>query len=464
MKFRVIAIFLILLAQLILIPSLCHTFCQAPADNETRVKTQALFYGGLLLLLSSAACLISILAIKKLLDSDRHCRSKLLAVLDAEAEAEALAKPQSQQESLQNLTESLIKELEGAKMREGLIADYSSELLCCLNSERKFLELNLQAEKLLGYPSATLLGNKIESIIFAEDLEPMIAWLENTKTLPAESIFESRARRQSGQIIDLEWQCEWSQNLECYFCLAKDISFRKENQRLKAEISAMITHDLRAPITGISYALESLEHGIYGKLPERASLEMLSCQESVRKVLELINQLLDAEKLEVGKMTADLKVVPLSEVYENCRAMLGGLAAAKKQRLSFPESETLVFADFELLNQAYCNLVSNAIKFSTEGKTVCTEEKIRGASVSINVIDNGPGIAESHLPLIFERFKSIKSSETGKLASSGLGLYIAKKLVELQGGNLGVESTPGQGSRFWITLRLASEADLPGFD
>lgn len=120
--------------------------------------------------------------------------------------------------------------------------------------------------------------------------------------------------------------------------------------------------------------------------------------------------------------------------------------------LEFPSSDTLLFADFERTKQVLSNLLSNAIKWSPENSRVEISDESDGAMTKISVKDLGPGIAQSKVKVIFERFKSLDGRSDKEMASSGLGLYICKRLTELQGGSIGVKSTIGQGSTFWFTL------------
>lgn len=385
--------------------------------------------------------------------------SKMLAVL-----TESTADPKEFEKGLTQLTDEMVTQLETARQRERLIADFSSEVICCLSKDRKFLELNLQAEPVLGHSLLSLLANPVDAIVLEENRAALVSYFDQCKQEGSNLIFECQTRTGSGALVDIEWQCEWSQTLQCYFCLAKDISARKENERLKAEISAMVTHDLRAPVAGLSFLLDNLSSGVFGSVSERAIEEIAQAQGSVEKMLQLINQLLDAEKLEGGHMEADIKIVPLSALYEHADSLMSGIAASKDQKVKFPESDQLAFFDFDKTGQILCNLLSNAIKWSASGATIEVEEKLLGRVISISVRDQGPGIAENRKQIIFERFKSMSKPGPKEIASSGLGLYIAKKLTELQGGRIGVTSTLGQGSSFWFTVKQARETDLPGYD
>ena len=379
-------------------------------------------------------------------------KSKLIAgMLENKSDRETSAKLFSQ--PLTDTVDMLMEELVAARQRERLIADFSPEILCCLNSDRIFLEMNLQTEIALGHSVMTLLGKVLDSIVLDEDLAQLIAYFNDCKTGTTDRTVECRVRKSSGQVVDLEWQAEWSNSAECFYCVAKDITQRNENERLKREIAAMVTHDLRAPITGINFLLQNLEQGILGELPERAREEIVFAQESVDGVLGLINKLLDADKLESGRMECEMRPFRLTDLYKHARPMLAKLAERKNVEIEFPVSEAVAYADMAKSSQILTNLLSNAIKWSSKNSVITVSEERKGLSIVINVSDNGPGIPESRQETIFDRFKSIPAGEAQEIASSGLGLYIAKKLAELQSGNIGVRSKPGEGSTFWFSMR-----------
>lgn len=356
---------------------------------------------------------------------------------------------------IDELAQKIVEELEFSQQGQRLIADFASDVLCCLSEDRKFLNLNSQAETILGYSESSLLAVPIEAIVLDEYKCGIIEFFERCKKkagTEGDDQFEFRVMKPSGTFVDLSLHSEWSNSMNCYFCLAKNITAIKENERLKAEISAMVTHDLRTPITGFRFLLENLESGVLGKLNETGQEQVVKAAASIEQVLLLVNQLLDVEKIEGGQMELAPTIIASCELYKSSAAMVQALAAKKKVSLEFPSSDTLLFADFERTKQVLSNLLSNAIKWSPENSRVEISDESDGAMTKISVKDLGPGIAQSKVKVIFERFKSLDGRSDKEMASSGLGLYICKRLTELQGGSIGVKSTIGQGSTFWFTL------------
>ncbi len=448
---------LLVLANALAISAVCvSTKSQVPQPEE-RTKILALCAIAFLSTASIASWLGNTL-LRSFIEPIEESQSKMLSLLD---------EPETKSESesdLSSLTDKLINALETARQREKLIADYSSDILCSLDDKRRLLDLNIQSESILEYPIISLLATPLDSLILAEDREEYLQYFDACKQQEQSKPLECRLLSRSGKAIDLEWQVEWSPSLQRYYCLAKNISDRKETQRLKAEITAMVGHDLRAPASSLSFLLANLSSGTFGKLPAEAESKVEKAGDNVACMLKLINQLLDAEKLDGGKMEVELKIIPLSELYETCTGLVYDLAEKCKVTINFPqESELLAMADFDKAVQILCNLLSNAIKWSEAGSSVDLKEIADGKTVTIQVIDRGPGIAPERQKSIFERFKSLDQRENKTIASTGLGLYIAKKLIELQGGQIGLETEVGKGSTFFISLKQASENDLPGY-
>lgn len=418
-----------------------------------------LIIGGLTFLLTSviAVCFGRIL-IGAFVEPAEVAMSRMLAAINASG-CETAAIRES---DLAQLADRLVSELENSRQRERLIADYSSDVLCRADEAGKITDLNIQSESVWEYPILSLVATPLEMLVLPEHRIELRKYLEACKTEPQTRPFECRVQTQTGRLIDLEWQIEWSQSLKCFFCLAKNITDRREIERLKAEITAMVGHDLRAPAGALSFTVENLRSGTFGQIPSEADLQLARAQDNIKQMLNLINQLLDAEKLEGGQLEVNLKIIPLSELYDQCDNLLQDLGRKKNVEITFPDSDTLVSADFDRTVQILSNLLSNAIKWTPPSTVIEVTETLEGNQVKISVSDTGPGISEERQPTIFQRFKS-KDASDKILASSGLGLYLAKKLTELQGGRIGFSSTVGQGSTFWFTLNQVRESELPGY-
>lgn len=238
---------------------------------------------------------------------------------------------------------------------------------------------------------------------------------------------------------------------------------RKREQELmemKKQIVAMVSHDLRAPLTSIQATLGMLNRGLYGDLNDQGRRRVDSSESSARRLISMINDLLDLEKLEAGRMEIELKDVPLTVVVARSIESVQELAANKRIKLDYDQQELEIRGDGDRLIQVIVNLLSNAIKFSPEKAVVKITSAVRNGVVEVRVIDQGPGVPEEYRERIFERYRQIEGSSEHKTSGgTGLGLAICKLIVEQHGGSIGVDSGSGQGSTFWIQLPADGSTD-----
>lgn len=426
----------------------------AQLDHDTRSSILALCAAAFGLL-ALAIWLLSQFLLKSHSEAMSRALSKLLSMLD---QGDSDCYPTD----IAEISERVVSQLEVSIQGQHLIADYGSDVLCCLSPDHKFLDLNARAEQLLGYGEAALLATPIEMIVLEEDKEKVFKYLEGCKNSAndLEHFIECRIISSGFQTFDWSLHCEWSKSLNCFFCIAKDITAVKENERLKAEITSMVTHDLRTPIAGFRFLLDNLRSENLGPITNLAKTEIECSKTAIDQVMSLIDQLLDVEKIEGGQMPVKTSIIVLSELYRDCESMVSGLAQMKNIVLVFPSSDRLVNADLDRTKQILSNLLSNAIKWSPENAEVVVSEELDGCLTIIKVTDVGPGIDPSKAKLIFERFNSFDDRENKELASSGLGLYLCKKLAELQNGDIGVRSELGAGSTFWFSLPSVTESSL----
>lgn len=224
----------------------------------------------------------------------------------------------------------------------------------------------------------------------------------------------------------------------------------EEAKRTKAELSSMLMHDVRTPLTSHLFFLELLAQGSAIEQKESVEGQAKILHSDMHRLLGLLDQLLDVQRLDESKLQVHLTAVSILDIVASARGALFGLAQAKEVEILQELAETELLADAQRLTQVLVNLLSNAIKYSPRKSTVwingsCTNDKC----YRISVVDNGKGIIAEFVPQLFERFTQAKGSD--RFHSSGLGLYICKQLVEAQGGTIGFTSL-AQGSSFWIDM------------
>jgi PAS domain S-box-containing protein len=234
--------------------------------------------------------------------------------------------------------------------------------------------------------------------------------------------------------------------------MLRDISEQIETERAKAELLATISHELRTPMTSIKGAFGLLLSNAAGEIPEKAR-DMLSIgYRNADRLVMIINDILDIEKIAAGQMPFDMTVAPVSGVVNEAVAANEQFADRFDVTVSIDprEMDVEVEHDFGRTLQVLTNLLSNAAKFSPPGGRVVVSASQAGEVLRISVRDQGTGLSVEAQAKVFERFSQIAPSNNRGVAGTGLGLNIARTIMEKQGGSIGVDSKPGDGCTFYI--------------
>jgi PAS domain S-box-containing protein len=233
-----------------------------------------------------------------------------------------------------------------------------------------------------------------------------------------------------------------------------DISELKKVDRLKSEFISTVSHELRTPLTSIRGSLELIAAGIAGELPVQAKALADIAYKNTERLLHLINDILDIEKIESGKLALHPEVLDLrllvEQVLETNRAY--GDQFAVTFVLEQPVPQAQVYTDNQRLMQVLANLLSNAAKFSPPSDTVHIALSRRGGTVRVAITDHGPGIPEEFRGHIFSKFAQADSSDTRQKGGTGLGLSISKALIERLGGRIGFTTQPHIATTFYVEL------------
>ena len=226
----------------------------------------------------------------------------------------------------------------------------------------------------------------------------------------------------------------------------------------KSEFLANMSHELRTPLNAILGYTELILDNIYGDVPEKIQDVLERLEQNGRHLLGLINNVLDLSKIEAGQLILTLNPYSMEELVQTALNSVEALAAEKKLELKAVVSPDLTTGkgDEQRIAQVFLNLLGNAIKFTEEGE-IKVEVTASNETFLVSVSDTGPGIPEADQKRIFQEFLQVDGSSTREKGGSGLGLSIAKKIVEMHGGRIWVESIPGEGSIFRFTLPVQVE-------
>jgi PAS domain S-box-containing protein len=234
----------------------------------------------------------------------------------------------------------------------------------------------------------------------------------------------------------------------------RDVTERREVDRMKDEFVSVVSHELRTPLTSLRGALGLLEGGLLQDAAPRAQRMVQIAVESTDRLIRLINDILDVERLAAGKLALHRQAWSAADLVARAVGEMTGLASQARVRLEVGDAQGTVDADADRIVQTLTNLLSNAVKFSPAEGTVRVSAVEQGNEVLVTVSDEGDGIPPEHLEAVFGRFAQVDASDTREKEGSGLGLAICRGIVEQHGGRIWAESEPGAGATFCFTLPM----------
>jgi signal transduction histidine kinase len=235
----------------------------------------------------------------------------------------------------------------------------------------------------------------------------------------------------------------------------------EEASQHKSQFLANMSHELRTPLNAILGYTELMADGAYGEPSEKMLGILQRLEANGRHLLGLINDVLDLSKIEAGQLELELSDYTVQDIAQTVRSTLEPLAADKKLAFKVEVAPKLPSGrgDGRRLTQVLINLVGNAIKFTDAG-AVAIKAEAKDGSFYVSVRDTGPGISTADQAKLFQEFQQADNAITKKKGGTGLGLAISKRIIEMHGGKIWVESHPGQGSTFAFTVPVIVERQV----
>jgi len=350
--------------------------------------------------------------------------------------------------------------LNEAATKERAVITNARDMICSIDKNGKFISVNPASEKLLGFMPEDLLGMHLVDLVAPTDVARTVDFLEQLKVTEATSPLETQMRQKDHILIDVLLSAHYSKAEDNTFCVIHDITERKQAERLRQEVVAMVTHDLRTPLGTVKNILDLLQRSHFDDFDEKDKKYVVSGQRNVDRMMTLINDLLDIEKITSGRMKLDLGRVVLQELFDASLELHLETAAQADVALVIKDTDIVFEGDEEKLQRVLSNLISNAIKFSPPKGTVTVRAQSGSRDVRIFVEDEGPGIPADQLQSVFERFHQVETQK--KTGSSGLGLAICKAITNLHAGNIWVESEVDKGSKFIVSLPVMASNTVKG--
>ncbi len=353
-------------------------------------------------------------------------------------------------------------EMRASETRKAAILEASPDGILLLDGKGHLLELNPAAQQTfrLSFEQAVgrdFLALALPASLPAGERERVASALD----VPSgrSTRLESPCLRADGSVFPAELTIARvaGEGPPRFTAFVRDITERKEVERMKNEFISTVSHELRTPLTSIRGSLGLLEGGIMGELPPQAVDMVRIARTNTERLIRLINDILDLEKMEAGKLELKLALLECVELVEATLSGVQGMADTAGVTLrSEVEGTPQVKGDRDRLIQVLTNLVSNAVKFSPRDAPVTVRvHDAPGGRVRFSVVDQGPGISAEQRGRLFGRFQQLDGSDTRSKGGTGLGLAISQAIVEQHGGRIEVESEEGKGSTFTFSLEAA---------
>jgi signal transduction histidine kinase len=228
----------------------------------------------------------------------------------------------------------------------------------------------------------------------------------------------------------------------------------REAVELKSRFLSYMSHEFRTPLTSVMSLTGIMLSRLDGPLTSEQERQVVLVRRSALELTEMVDDLLDLAKMEAGRITISPEWFEMVDLFSALRGMFRPIVANSSVSLIFEEPKAIprIFTDDKKLSQILRNFVSNALKFTPEGQVTVRATLLNPDMVEFSVSDTGIGIAAEHLPSLFSDFIQLDTRLQRRLRGSGLGLSLARKFARLLGGEVGAESTLGQGSRFWVQI------------
>lgn len=338
------------------------------------------------------------------------------------------------------------------------ILDGAFDGIITLNDQGIITSFNHAAEVIFGYSAEQIIGNNLLRLTSKQDRAEEQSALQSPKDIVGVGQ-ELIGLRKSGKAFEMELALSLIDNdgEAAYVGVIRDISDRKHTDKLKNEFIATVSHELRTPLTSISASLAIIESGSLGQLPEKINNLIQIAKQNSLRLQNLINDLLDMDKLLSNKIDFEYKKFDAVALAQN--TITANQYIADKHHVKFQiisaENNCHILADEMRTQQVLAHLLSNAAKFSNPHSIVDISIASNNKFIKISVTDHGSGIPPEFKANIFSSFTQADSSSTRQKDGSGIGLTISKELIEKMGGKIGFTSSLGQGSCFYFELPVA---------
>ena len=318
---------------------------------------------------------------------------------------------------------------------------------------------------LTEYSESEVLGkNWFENFLPSSHQESMQAIFSNVLNSTAYPYYQDSIVTKFGEERFIAWNNTMLQgsdgNVIGTISIGEDITERQKVEEMKNEFIGIVSHELRTPLTAIQMSLGLLQTGIYAKKPEKSQRMIEIALTDTNRLVNLVNDILDLERLESGRAVLERSVCQAADLMQQAVDGVQTIAAQQNLTIAIDPTDATVWAAADTILQTLTNLLSNAIKFSPIGAGIYLRAERQADTVLFQVSDQGRGIPADKLETVFGRFQQVDASDAREKGGTGLGLPICRSIIERHSGKIWAESPPGAGSTFFFTLPIPSEKNV----
>lgn len=320
-------------------------------------------------------------------------------------------------------------------------------------SENRFIDVNSSFLKMCGYSLEEVIGHTSNELKLGVAEETYAKAIQQALETGALHNQDFKIRTKSGEVRTVLLSIELIDlaGIQCVLNIINDITERK---RLENELISLVSHELRTPMTSLLGALDLLGSGQLGTLTPQGQQVLTIATNNTERLTRLVNDILDLERMKSGKVVMQKVKCNVADLMTQATEAMQAMAAKAQITLVTEPLSAELLADPDRIVQTLTNLLSNAIKFSKPASTVWLLAQLQSDAIEIQIKDQGRGIPEDKLQIIFHRFQQVDASDSRKKGGTGLGLAICRNIVEQHKGRIWVQSVLGQGSTFYISLPL----------
>jgi PAS domain S-box-containing protein len=353
-----------------------------------------------------------------------------------------------------------LRRLEDLTVRQDSIFNSAKDGILTLREDGQIETLNAAAARMYGYEPEELAGSPVAILYETRpeqaEVDSFLKAVQRRRKGDVGRVQEFSGRRKDGSTFPADVAVSPVRLADGirYVAVIRDVTERKQVDQMKTEFVSTVSHELRTPLTSISGSLGLLKGGAAGELPERAMRLITIAHSNSERLVRLINDILDIEKIESGQMSFAVQPVELGAALEQAIEANRGFADSLDVQLVLEPvaGPALTLADPDRLMQVITNLLSNAAKFSPAGEQVTIGLAALADHHRITVADRGPGIPDEFKSRIFSKFAQADASDTRAQGGTGLGLSIVREIVARFGGSVGYEDRQGGGTVFRVDL------------